>query len=715
MGKAFKKPPQAPPTFTHTPESLLSTTKRILDSNKALQDSIVKHVSPESATFDNTELLFAQDDNRMSLETHIIGFYQAVSTDAKLRDASTEAEKQMDDFSIESSMREDIFALIDAAYKRQKDDQNLDPESRRLLEKDHKGYIKMGLGIPNGPKRDRFKEIKKRLSELSITFQKNLNEEKGGLWLTPEELDGVPEDVTSGLMKGKEGTPSEGKLWLTFKYPDLFPTLKYGKNEDVRRKVFIANENKCPENIELFKEAIVLRDEGARLLGYPNHATFRIEDKMAKTPKTVDDFLGDLRKRLAPGGLKEIETLKQLKKKQTGKADKYFLWDHRFYDTLMLEQDYQLDQNRIAEFFPLQTSIAGMLNIFEDIFGLQFVQIEGEHRDQISETGKGSDIVWHQDVQVFSVWDDEAEGGGFVGYLYLDLHPRDGKYGHAANFNLQPGFISENGTRRYPATALVCNFSKPTPKKPSLLKHDEVVTLFHELGHGIHDLVSKTIYSRFHGTSTVRDFVEAPSQMLENWCWTPSQIKSLSKHWSYLTPEYEAAWKASSSGSERPPESMPDDLIKSIVNTRHVNDALFNLRQLHFGIFDMTVHEGESHEWIKNLDVSETFNKLRHDISRIDGPEALGEDWHFGHGQATFGHLIGGYDAGYYGYLSSQVYSADMFYTVFAKDPMDSKEGRRYRHTVLERGGSQDEMKTLEEFLGRKPSTEAFYKELGLS
>lgn len=715
MGATFKKPPQAPPLFTHTPESLVKDTERLIATSKALQDKVVKEVSTDNANFHNVELPFAQDDNKMSLESHIIGFYQAVSTDAKVRDASTEAEKLMDDFSIEASMREDIFKLVDAVYKKQKDDSSLDAESRRLLEKDHKGFVRMGLGIPAGEKRDRFKAIKKRLSELSITFQKALNEENGGLWLTPEELDGVPEDVVGGLMKGKEGTPSEGKLWLTFKYPDLFPTLKYCKNAEVRHKVFVANENKCPGNTELFKEAIVLRDEGARLLGYPNHATFRIEDKMAKTPKTVDDFLGDLRKKLAPGGLKEIETLKELKKAETGKADKYFLWDHRFYDTLMLEKQYQLDQQKIAEYFPLQTCISGMLNIFEELFGMHFVEVQGEHRDQISETGKGSDIVWHQDVQVFAVWDDEGEGGGFVGYLYLDLHPRDGKYGHAANFNLQPGFISENGTRRYPATALVCNFSKPTPKKPSLLKHDEVVTLFHELGHGIHDLVSKTIYSRFHGTSTVRDFVEAPSQMLENWCWTPSQLKSLSKHWSYLSPEYTKQYKEhSGNGAQQPPESMPDDLIESIINTRHVNDALFNLRQLHFGIFDMTVHEPASHDTVEKLDVSETYNKLRKDISKLDGPEELGDDYHWGHGQATFGHLIGGYDAGYYGYLSSQVYSADMFYSVFKANPMDGKEGRRYRHTVLEKGGSQDEMKTLEEFLHRAPSTQSFYKELGL-
>ncbi|KAK4548385.1 hypothetical protein LTR36_010256 [Oleoguttula mirabilis] len=712
----FKKPPQAPPLFTHTPESLIKDTERFIDASKALQDKIVKDVTPENAQFKNVLLPFARDDNAMALESHIIGFYQAVSVDAKLRDASTEAEKKMDDFAIEASMREDIFNLVDAVFKKQKDDQDLDAESRRLLEKDHKGYVKMGLGIPAGPQRDRFKAIKKRLSELGITFQKNLNEEQGGLWFTPEELDGVPEDVTSNLKQGEKGTANEGKLWLTFKYPDLFPTQKYCKNADTRHKVFISNENKCNVNVALFKEAIVLRDEAARLLGYPNHATFRIEDKMAKTPKTVDDFLGDLRERLAPGGVQEIEKLKELKKTETGSADKYFLWDHRFYDTLMLERDFQLDQNRIAEYFPLQTSIEGMLNIFEELFGLAFVKLESEERNAISETGKGDDIVWHPEVQVFSVWDDEGEGNGFVGYLYLDLFPRDGKYGHAANFNLQPGFITENGTRRYPATALVCNFSKPTSKKPSLLKHDEVVTLFHELGHGIHDLVSKTIYSRFHGTSTVRDFVEAPSQMLENWCWTPSQIKSLSKHWSHLSPEYKQAWEASAKdGEKQPAADMPDDLIDSIVNTRHVNDALFNLRQLHFGIFDMTVHEPASHKDVEKLDASVTYNVLRHELSKLDGPEALGEGDAWGHGQATFGHLIGGYDAGYYGYLSSQVYSADMFHTVFKKNPMDGKEGRRYRHTVLERGGSQDEMQTLEDFLGRKPSTESFYKELGVS
>ena len=656
---ALRKPPQAPPLFTASPQSVIDDTKTLLDRSRRLTDDIVRKVGKEDASFDNVLLPMAHDENRQALSTHILGFFQSVSTQKELRDASTEAEKLMDDYYIEAAMREDVFQLVDAILRKGKIE---DAESQRLLDKEHKGYIRNGLNIPAGEKRDRFKEIKKRLSQLSISFQKTLNEEKGGIWFTPEELEGVPEDVISGLkMEG-------GKLFLTFKYPDLFPTQKYAKVAETRRRAFVANENKCNENVPLFREAVLLRDEAARLLGYPNHAAFRIEDKMAKTPEAVNDFLNDLRTRLTEGGDAEIETLKSLKRQDLESRgeksdDHYYLWDHRFYDRLMEEKDYSLDRQLIAEFFPLQSTVEGMLNIFEELFGLVFMEITGADRDDISPSGKGQDIVWHEDVQVFSVWNDKGEGGGFVGYLYLDLFPREGKYGHAANFNLQPGFKQENGERRYPATALVCNFSKPTQKKPSLLKHDEVTTLFHELGHGIHDLVSRTAYSRFHGTNTVRDFVEAPSQMLENWCWTPSQLKSLSRHYSTLSPQYLEAWQEATQtpGQRRessPPAKIPDELINNLIKTKNLNGALFNLRQLHFGLYDMSIHTPESHAALEQVDFSRRYNHLRKDICHLDGPETFGEEDEWGNGEATFGHLMGGYDAGYYGYLRSVVTSS---------------------------------------------------------
>ncbi|KAJ5414662.1 Saccharolysin [Penicillium cosmopolitanum] len=697
----LRRPPQAPPTFTATPQSVVADAERIIKTSRGVQDQVVGSVQATNATFANVLGPLSQDENVMALEAHILGFYQAVSVDQKLRDASSKAEELMDEFFIESAMREDIFKLVAEALNK---NEPLEPESRRLLEKEHKDFIRNGLGLPDGPERARFKEIKKRLSQLSIEFQKNLNEENGGIWFTLEQLDGVPEDVLSGLKKG-EGE-NEGKVWLTFKYPDLFPTMKYAKNSEIRKQVMVANENKCNQNVPLFREAIVLRDEAARLLGYPSHAAFRIEDKMAKTPETVNKFLGDLRSRLTAGGKSEINTLMELKKSLDPKSDgQYYLWDHRFYDRLMLERDFSLDQQLIAEYFPLQTTIQGMLKIFEELFGLEFVEIVGEDRAALAPTGKGDDIVWHEDVQVFSVWNDEGEGSGFVGYLYLDLFP-------AKASTATPPTSTCNPASSTPA---------PTPKKPSLLKHDEVVTLFHELGHGIHDLVSKTIYSRFHGTNTVRDFVEAPSQMLENWCWTPSQLRALSTHYATLSPDYLKGWQEAQgragkdASAPAPAAQIPDEVINNLIRTKHVNDALFNLRQLHFGIFDMSVHEPASHAAIEALPVSATYNRLRKEITQMDGPEALGAGDEWGHGEATFGHLIGGYDAGYYGYLSSQVYSTDMFYTIFKDDPMNKAAGRRYRYQVLEKGGSQDEMTTLTQFLGREPETTAFYKELGLA
>lgn len=364
-------------------------------------------------------------------------------------------------------------------------------------------------------------------------------------------------------------------------------------------------------NVPIFQEIIALRDEAARLLGYDNHAALRIEEKMAKTPAAVRTFLDDLRNRLAEGGAKEINALKEYKKKDYEERglsfdDSFYMWDTSFYSRIQKEKEYSVDEAAISQYFPVESTFAGMLKIFEEIFGFVFVELKPEERARLSPTGKAEDIVWHEDVLIYSVWDDEASGSSFNGYLYLDLHPRDNKYGHNANFNLEPGYVTEDGKKHYPVTALVCNFSKPSPKKPSLLKHHEVVTLFHELGHGIHDLAGRTRYSYFHGTSTVLDFVEAPSQMLENWCWTPSVLKSLSKHWETQ-------------------EQIPDELIEKLVSTKRLNSAIGALGQLVIGLFDMTVHTPESHEAVKKLNAGRVWNTLRHEISGTKGPEDLGE------------------------------------------------------------------------------------------
>jgi metallopeptidase MepB len=557
----------------------------------------------------------------------------------------------------------------------------------------------MGLSLPEGEKRDRFKAIKERMTEIVTQFQKTLNEEDGALWLTPEELDGLPDDILERLENG--AGENEGKKKLTFKYPDVIPAAKFVKDGAVRRKISLADTNKCNSNAPLFKELVVLRDEAARILGYPNHATMRLDERMAKDPTTVKTFLEDLRDRLKPAGKEQVAQLYEIKKadlKERGLPEEpdFYTWDWRYYERILVEKEYKIEENKIAEYFSLNSTVTGMLGIFEKLFGLRFFELSEDDKAALSPTGKASDVTWHKDVVMFSVFDDEANGDGFIGYFYMDMHPRPGKYTHAANFGIQPGWTQKDGTRHYPCTALVCNFSPPTDKKPSLLKHDEVTTLFHELGHGIHDLVGKTRYARFHGTNTARDFVEAPSQMLENWCWTPGVLKTLSKHWS--------------TG-----ESIPDDLVGNLVRTYRLHEALLTLRQLQFGFYDMAVHTPESHEAAKALETGPLYNEMRASLVPMKGEEAFGKGFDFSHGEATFGHLVGGYDSGYYGYLYSQVYSADMWHAAFKSDPMNGEMGRKYRAIVLQRGGSRDEMENLEEFLGRKPNSEAFYRELGIT
>lgn len=426
----LRKPPQAPPLFKETSSTIIENTKRLIETSRKIQSRVVEDVQPGEANFATVLLPLAHAKNAMAREAHILGFYKDVSTDPELRQASSDAKKLFDDFVTEAAMREDLYILIDAVFKKSED---LDPESRRLLEKEHKDYTRNGLSIPAGTKRDRFKDIKMRLNELTRAFRKNPIDENGGVWFLLDELEGVPEDVMSGLEKGKD--ENEGKLRTTFEIPDFSPTMRYANNDETRKRLYIAYQNKCVQNVPLFKETMILRHEAATLLGYPNHAAFRIEDKMAKKPENVNAFLNDLVSKMTPYGQIEIEMLKQFKKSDLESRDKVFdgklyVWDYAFYTRLMLQKQYFVDQQRIAEYFPLQTTISGMLDMFQQLFGLVFVEIEGDEKTR--------EIVWQEDVRLFSVWDDAEEGGSFVGYLYLDLFPRPGKYGHMANFNSQP-------------------------------------------------------------------------------------------------------------------------------------------------------------------------------------------------------------------------------------------------------------------------------------
>jgi len=371
---------------------------------------------------------------------------------------------------------------------------------------------------------------------------------------------------------------------------------------------------------------------------------------------------------------KDINVLQELKKQEMEERKEPYdgklnFWDYRYYNRMLLEKEYNVDNEAIRQYFPIEKVTEGLLTIYQDILDLRFELTKNPH-------------VWHEDVVQYDVYDKTT--GEFIGHFYLDLYPREGKYGHAAEFNLI-GNCEFNGTPVRCASAMVANFTKPTKDKPSLLEHDEVETYFHEFGHVMHEICSTTKYVIFAGTRGVEtDFIEAPSQMLENWCYEESVLTLLSGHYQTREP-------------------LPKTMIDAIIKAKNVNTAFFNRRQLFFGIFDMTVHTTNPPVNTQEL----WFSKMR----EIMGIEPIPNT----NGLANFGHLVGGYSSGYYSYLWSKVFSSDM-YLQFKENggPLSKEMGKKYRNKILSPGGSQDAMVSLMSFLGREPSDEAFLIEIGL-
>lgn len=667
------------PIWNHTPEDILKIAKELIQKEKDINDYLA---SVENPTYDNVLKPFAKYVNEYSFIENQICFYQSVSTDKALRDASTDAEQLLEENSIEQSLRIDVFKVFKKLYEAHKNNEleDIDDESKRYLEKTYRYYTRSGLDLPE-EKREKVKELRKEMSTLSVQFSKNMNEEKEFVLFTLQELEGVPEEVINQFEKIEEGGVTKYKM--TFKYPDLFPVLKYAKNQATRRSAYISNQNKCPENALILEKIVQIRYQLAKILGYDTYASYVIEEKMAKTQKNVMDFLLDLKEKLTPLGKKELENMLQFKNndfKERGllEQDTYYAWDANYYNERLLEKEYKVDHTAISEYFPMDSTIEKMLGFYETLFDIKFV------KNEVKKEGR----TWHEDVKQFAVFKDiSKESPVFVGWIYLDLHPREGKYGHAANFGLGPGYLENDNKRHNPLTVLVCNFTKPTVEKPSLLKHDEVTTFFHELGHGVHFVLSQTRYARFHGTRVERDFVEAPSQLLEFWTWSKNELKSLTSH--YKTGE-----------------QINDHLVDQLIKSKNVNSSLFNLRQLHFGLFDMKLHCISNEKDLNDLDMTTLWNSLREEIALVSSDNNPTK------GFASFGHIAGGYEAGYYGYLYSQVFANDIYYTLFKDDPMNVKNGLRYRDIILKRGGSKDSMDNLVELLGRKPNSEAFLKEL---
>lgn len=671
---------EASPAWTMTPDEIVNAAKDFIAEDTKFNDAIAAIEHPTVANVLDATTAY---ENANTFRTNQVTFYKYVSPDKAVRDASTKAEVMLDEHEIEQGSRVDLFRVYNALWEQIKDDPAAtDPESYKVLEKIVKHYKRNGLGLPEAT-RDQVKKLKIELSNLATEFSTNTNEENGHVAFTKAELDGVPDLV----LEQYETVAEDGvdKYKVTFKYPDILPLMKYARNEDTRKRAHVRDTNKVPENADILDKMVRIRYQIAKLLGYNTYAEFVLEERMAKNQKNVMDFLDDLTHKLLPLGAKEIEKMLQFKNEDLAARglppqEGYYTWDHAFYNNLLLEKEYLVDDQKISEYFPLALTIDKMLGFYELLFDVKFVKVENPDPT----------TIWHEDVHKFAVYQNIKHGepkGVFMGWILFDLHPREGKYTHAAQFGLRTAYTKADGSRAPSYAALVCNFTKPTKKKPSLLRHSEVVTFFHELGHGVHSLLSQTKHARFQGTHVPRDFVECPSQMLEFWTWSKNELKNLSSH-------YETG------------EPIPDDLIDQLILSKHVNSGLFNLRQLTYGLFDMNLHIIDDEDKLSKLDMKKLWNELRENVGLISHGGELNI------GYSTFGHIAGGYESGYYGYLYSQVFATDIYYTHFKADPMNEESGLRYRDVILKPGGSKEILDILEELLGRPPNSDSFLQEI---
>lgn len=614
----------------------------------------------EKRTFENTIMAYERAFDDYGNALGMSGFLSYVSTDKNFRDAALALQMQISQYMVDVATRRDVYRAI-----REYTDTNpqLDPVQAKLVKEMLIGFKNSGMEL-NDEELEKFKALNKQKAEYIIKFDKNIQEYKDPLAVTREQLQGLGEDYIEKLEK-----TDDGKYLVTLDYPDYVPFMLNADDEAARKALeFKYNRRGGAENVELLEKTLTLRREIAHLLGYENHAQMKLEDRMAKNPQTVMKFLKNLQKKLKPLAKKEDKEMIAYKNGKTGKKSRtLYSWESGYWSNKYRKENLELDSEKIKEYFPSQVVIDGMLDLFGGVFGITFEPVDIP--------------VWHPDVKAFKITDRAS--GRLIAYFYMDLYPREGKYKHAACFGLVEGEEKKDGTYQIPFVAIVANLNKPSATTPSLLKHGEVETLFHEFGHVLHNALTQSKYAAFSGTNVSWDFVEAPSQMLERWAWDPQVLKKISKH--YKTGE-----------------PLPDDLIQRMIAAKNFGSGGTYLRQDFFAQYDMTLHTAKA---------TPDSTKLYFDLTKkIRGlPLTKGTL-----PQASFGHIMGGYDAGYYGYLWSEVIAED-FFGEFKKNGIFNPEtGLKFRREILEKGGTLDEEKMVENFLGRPAKIEPFLQSIGL-
>ncbi|MDU8884922.1 M3 family metallopeptidase [Yeosuana sp. MJ-SS3] len=611
-------------------------------------------------TFDNTMLAIDDLYNKFSGVSSVIYLMSNAHPDSIIRANALKSNVILGQYGNNLSLNEDLYKAV-KAYSECDEAKTLKGYKAKFLKETIEGYERNGFALGEED-RDKLKAINDEISELGNEFAQNIASYKDFLLVSEEDMDGLSEDFKDARRQ------EDGTYKVDLSYPSYRPFMKYSTSNSARKGLYFKYQNRAtPDNLQVLQDLLKKRKEMAELLGYSTYSEYRLEDRMAKTPEAVWNFENNLKNDLKQKAEADYNEILEAKRSIIPEATSVNSWESSFYKDILLREKYQLDGELVKEYFALDDVLDGLFKITQTIFDLEYKEVENPS-------------VWHKDVRLFEVYKE----GKLKGRFYLDLFPRDNKYKHAACFGIKKGKSTPNGYQ-IPTATLLCNFPEPTPGKPSLMPHSQVSTFFHEFGHVLHHMVSTADLMSQSGTSVSRDFVEAPSQIFENWIWNYDALKLFAKH--YNTREV-----------------LPKELFDKMLAAKNVGSGLSETRQVFLGMYDMTLHD--KYDPFGDKTTTDILKEVHNAVRLI--PFEEGTNF-----QAAFGHLRH-YASSYYGYMWSKVYAQDMF-SVFAENGiLDKETGIRYRDIILANGGSKDELELVKEFLGREPNNEAFLKELGL-
>ncbi|MBN3583503.1 M3 family metallopeptidase [Algoriphagus aestuarii] len=652
-------------------EDYLPAIKTAIDEAKLEIESIKNQDHP---TFENTIEAMDQSGEKLGTISSIFFNLNAAETSPELQKLAREISPLLTQHSNDILLDPVLFQKIDAVFE-SKDQLELSPEQSTLLEKTYKSFVRNGAKL-SSEQGEILRAIDQELAQLSLKFGENVLEETNKfVHFESEEsaVAGLPEGIKEAAAQIAEEKGHPGKWAFTLDYPSYIPALTYAKNRDLRKLLFYAYNTKCSKDDELDNQQVIknilqLKEKRAQLLGFKNHAEFILAERMAKSPSEVREFLESMLVKARPKAEQELAELTAFANKIDGITE-LKKWDFAYYSELLKKEKYSIDDELLRPYFQLEKVISGVFLTAKKLFDLEFIP-----NKEIP--------VYHPDVLAYEVKDKTRK---HVAVFYADYFPRPGKR-NGAWMTSYRGQSSVNGVNKRPHVSIVCNFTKPTKTKPSLLTFNEVTTLFHEFGHALHGMLANTKYESLSGTSVYWDFVELPSQIFENWCYEKECLDLFAVH-------YETG------------EKIPASLIEKLKNAANFQQGYQTLRQISFGLLDMAYHSTKAEE-IESIPSFETEIMKRTDLlPKVDGTLM----------SPSFSHIFqGGYSAGYYSYKWAEVLDADAFELFLDNGVFDKKTADSFLKIILSAGGSEHPSILYKRFRGREPKQDALLKRAGL-